>query len=184
MVSMSTSSSKILRPFDVNYSLLSVSTSEVSQWASKWAKGHICWKGPALQIIKPENATSTQNTVPSKGALRFKVCSKMFIAHHFPWEVITTKGPVDSKDHHCESKDSKKTSSKLKFSRQASILKMQLQKCIKAEPNVTFSKSQILGTKHCFLWNPQLEPRPMYAKPQKTAHTSTRVSASIFLWPN
>lgn len=132
-------------------------------------------------IIKPENATSTQNTIPSKEALGFKVCSKLFIAHHFPWEVITTKGALDTKDHHCESKDSKKTSSKLKFSRQGSILKMQLQKCIKAEPNIRFSKSQILGTKHCFLRNPQLESRPMYARPQKTAHTSTRVSASVFL---
>lgn len=61
-------------------------------------------------IIKPKNARS-----PLKEVLGFKVCSNVSTAHCFPWGLTTTKGALDTKDHHCESKDSKRTSSKLSF---------------------------------------------------------------------
>lgn len=68
-------------------------------------------KGCSYEIRKPKNARSIQNIAePSKEVLGFKVCSKMF--SHLPWEVITTKGALDTKDYHCEIKNSKRANSK------------------------------------------------------------------------
>lgn len=85
-------------------------------------------EGSSHTIIKPRNARSTQNTVPSKEALGFKVYSKMSMAHHFPQGVLTTKGAWDTKGHHCESQALKGDKLWTQFSRQGSILKAQLQK--------------------------------------------------------
>lgn len=86
-------------------------------------------KGYSYEIRKPKNVRSIQNIEePSKEVLGFKVCSKMFMNHHLPWEVISTKGALDTKDYHCEIKNSKRTNSKLGYSKQRSILKVQTQR--------------------------------------------------------
>ena len=117
--------------------------------------------GSSHGIIKPKNARSTQNIAVLSKEAPVSEFSKTSMVHHFPRRVITTKGALDTVKARTQRGQTPTSVVPDKGPFQRCRPKNSFTVYVKAGSKISFSKSQILGTKHCFLLNPQLEAWPV-----------------------